>query len=51
MREMRGYGGNHHEKLELKRNWGASQFTIPNTAGMSPNPVCNYTDTRSSKPY
>jgi len=49
-REVRGYGGNHHEKLGLKRiSWGC-QFTIPETAGTSPNLVCNYTDTRSSQP-
>ena len=49
-REMRGYGGNHHKKLELKKISCASQLTISDTAGTSPNPVCNYTDTRSSKP-
>ena len=47
---MRGDGGNHHEKLGLKTILCASQFTIPNTAGMSPNPVCNITDTMSSYP-
>jgi hypothetical protein len=46
---MRGDGGNHHDKLELVTTSCASQFTIPDTAGTSPNPVCNYTDTRSSK--
>jgi len=49
-REMRGYGGNHHEKLGLKIISCASQFTIPDTAGTSPDPACNYTDTRSSQP-
>jgi len=49
-REMRGDGGNHHEKLGLKRISCASQFTIPDTAGRSPDPACNYTDTRSSQP-
>jgi hypothetical protein len=48
--EMRGYGVNHHAKLGLKRIWYARQFTIPNTAGTSPDPVCNNTDTRSSYP-
>ena len=49
-REMRGYGGNHHEKGGLKRISCASQFTIPDTAGMSPDPACNNTDKRSSQP-
>jgi len=49
-REMRGDGGNHHEKLGLKRISCASQFTIPDTAGTSPDPACNYTETRSSQP-
>jgi len=46
-RDIRGDGGNHYEKLELKRILCASQFTIPNTAGTSSNPACNYTDMRS----
>jgi hypothetical protein len=49
-REMRGYEGNHHEKLGLKRIPCASQLTIPDTAGKSPDPVCHYTDTRPSQP-
>jgi len=49
-REMRGDGGNQHEKLGLKKISGASQFTIPDTAGMSTDLVSNYTDTRSSQP-
>jgi len=49
-REMRGYAGNHHEKLGLKRISCVSQLTISDTAGMSPNPACNYSDTRSSQP-
>ena len=49
-REMRGDGTNHHEKLGLKRISCASQFTILNTAGTSPDPMCTYTDTRSSQP-
>jgi len=47
---MRGDGGNHHEKLGLERMSCASQFTIPDIAGMSPDPECNYTATRSSQP-
>jgi len=50
MREMRGDGGKNHEKLGLKRISCASQLTIPDTAGTSPDPACNYTDTRSSQP-
>jgi hypothetical protein len=49
-REMKGYGGNHHEKLGLKRISGASQLTVPNMAGKRPDWVCNYTDTRSLQP-
>jgi len=48
--QMRGYGGNHHEKLGFKIILCVSQFTIPNTAGTSPDSACNYTDTRSSQP-
>jgi len=49
-REMRGYEGNYHENLELKRILCASQFTISNMAGMGPHPVYNNTDMRSSQP-
>jgi len=49
-REMRGYGGNHQEKLGLTRISYASQFAIPDTAGTSPHPACNNINTRSSKP-
>jgi len=49
-REMRGYRGNHHEKLGLKRVSCASHLTIPDTAGKSPDPAYNYTDTRSFQP-
>jgi len=49
-RKLRGYRGNHHEKLGLKRILCASQFTIPNTAGTTPDPTCNYTDTWFSQP-
>jgi hypothetical protein len=49
-REKRGYGGNQHKKLGLKISWCASRFTIPDTAHMSRDLVCNYPDTRSSQP-
>jgi len=49
-REMRGDAGNHHEKLELTRISCASQFTILDTAGKSPDPAGTNTDTRSFKP-
>jgi len=49
-REMRGYGGNHHQKLGLKIISCASQLTIPDTAETSPDPVCHHTDTRPSQP-
>jgi hypothetical protein len=47
-REMRVPGINHHERLGPKSISCASQFTIPDTAGMSPDPGCNTGDTRSS---
>jgi len=47
---MRGYGGNHHEQLGLRRISCVSQLTIPNMAGTSPHPACNYTETRFSQP-
>jgi hypothetical protein len=50
MRKQTEYWGNHHEKLGLKRISCASQFTIPDTAGVTHNTVCNYTDTRPSQP-
>jgi len=46
----RGDGTNHHEKLGLKRISCASQFTIPDTAGTSPDAACNNTTTRSFQP-
>jgi len=49
-RVIRGDGGNHYEKLGLKRISCASQFTIPDRAGTSPDPAGNHTDTRCSKP-
>jgi len=47
--DCRGDGTNYHEKLGLKRISCTSQFTIPDTAGTSPDPSCNNTDTRSSQ--
>jgi len=47
---MGGDGGNHHEKLRLKRIPYASQLTIPDMAGTTPDPAVKYTDTRCSKP-
>jgi len=49
-REIRGDGGNHHEKLGLRRIWNASQFTIPDMAGTSPDPARYFTDMISSQP-
>jgi len=49
-REMRGDGGNHHEKLGLRRISCANQCTVPDTAGMSPDPACNHTNRKSSEP-
>ena len=47
---MRGDGGNHHEKLGLTRISCASQLTIADMAGTSPDLSGKNTDTRSSKP-
>jgi len=47
---MRGDGGNHPEKLGLKRISCASQLSIPDKAGTTPDPGGKNTDTRSSKP-
>jgi len=49
MREMRGDGGKHHEKLGLKRLSRVGQYTIPDTAGRGPDPECNYTETKFSQ--
>jgi len=49
-REMGGDGGNHYEKLELERISCASQLTIPDTAGTSPDPALTIAETMSSKP-
>jgi len=47
---MRGDGGNHDEKLGLKRILCASRLTIPDTAGNTPDLAGKNTDARSSKP-
>jgi hypothetical protein len=47
--EMKGYGGNHHDELGVKRISFASGFTLPDTAGTNPDPACNSTNTRSSQ--
>jgi len=47
---MRGDRGNHYEKLGLKRISCASQFTIPEMAGTTPDPAGKCSNTRSSKP-
>jgi len=49
-REIRGDRGNHHEKLGLEKISYASQLTIPDTAGMNPDPAGIITGTGSSKP-
>jgi len=49
-RAMRGDGGNHHGTLGLKSISCASQLTICDTAGTSPDPACDYPETRSSQP-
>ena len=49
-REMRRDGGNHHEKLGLKRISCASQFIILDTVGTTPDPAGKNTNTRYSKP-
>jgi hypothetical protein len=48
-REITGDRGNHHEKLGLERILCASQLTIPDTAGTSPDPAGNITDSGPSK--
>jgi len=48
--EIRGDGGNHDEKLGLKWNLCASQFTIADTAGTSPHPAGINGDKRCSNP-
>jgi len=48
-RDIRGDGGNHHEKLGLERISCGSQLTIPDTAGTSPDPAGNITNMGASK--
>jgi len=50
MVELRGDGGNHHEKQGLNRISCASQCTIPNSTGTTPDLVHNNTDTMSCIP-
>jgi len=49
-REMKRDGGNHHEKLGLKRISCAGQCIIPDTVGTTPNPAGKITFTRYSTP-
>jgi len=48
--EIIGDGGNHQEKLGLRRHSCTSQFTMADAAGVSHGPACNHPDTRSSRP-
>jgi hypothetical protein len=50
MREMRGDGGNHHQKLGQERMSSSNQFTIPDRVGISHDLAGNHTHTRSSQP-
>jgi len=50
-RAKRVDGGNHHEQMGLKRISCASQFTIPNMGGKTPDLVGKNIDIRSSKLY
>jgi hypothetical protein len=43
-------GGNHREKLGLKRILCASQFTMPDMAGTTPDPASKNPNTKCSKP-
>jgi hypothetical protein len=47
-REMIGDPMKHPERLGLEGISCVSQFSISDIVGMSPDPVCNYTDTLSS---
>jgi hypothetical protein len=47
-REIRGAGGNRHERLGLKRILRESQFAIPNKAGTGSDPAGTITNTRVS---
>jgi hypothetical protein len=49
-REIRGDGGNHHEKLGLERILCANQLSISDTAGTSPDTAGNKPNQASSKP-
>jgi len=48
-REIRGDGGNHHEKLGLERISCGTESTIPDTADTSPDLAGNITDMGFSK--
>jgi hypothetical protein len=49
LRDIIADGQNHHEKLGLERISCASQLTIHDLAGRSPDPANDNTDLRSSK--
>jgi len=49
-RKLTGNGGNDHSKLGLRRISCASQLSIPDTTGTSPDQQCNITHMRSSEP-
>jgi hypothetical protein len=49
-RDIRGDGGNHHEKLGLERISCASQLTRPDMEATSPDLAGNITDMGASKP-
>jgi hypothetical protein len=49
-KEIRGYGGNHDKTLGHYRISCASQLTIPDPAGTTPDPDVKNTDARSSIP-
>jgi hypothetical protein len=49
-REIKGDGGNHHEKLGLERISCASELTMPDMAGTCPDLAGNITNTGVSKP-
>jgi len=48
-KEMWEYGGNHHEKLGLRKILCASHLTILNMAGTAPDPAGKNSDKRSSE--
>ena len=50
MTEMGGDGTNNHDELGRERISCASQFNIPDTAGLSLNPACHHSVSRASQP-